>query len=131
MPEAAATASATAPSTTQLAIRALQALGSWQRLQGMHFSASMGCACGPGFDGISGGSIEIDLLEYLQGKYGDEVALKDFWVSALQEPVQAGGLARLLQLVTDAKLPAEVSGGLLTDLERSLGSLQRAHLAMG
>ncbi len=114
--------------STLLAIRALQALGSWRRLEGKHFfSSGMGCACGPGFDGVPGSALELDLIEFLNGRYGKVAALQEFWIWALQEPAPGGSLAYLLQLIVDGKLPAEPATKIVSDLEKSLFSLARSH----
>jgi len=104
-------------------------LAIWRRLETSHLPISFGCSCGA-LGHVRAQDFEQDVLNYLTEKHAQaegETALLQRYVGP--ENNRHGGIAALLQGLTDERSPAEPTRRLLGDLRRSILSWSNAGLA--
>jgi len=116
------------PRATSSRLKAVALAGRWQGLVQRHLPLRGGpCSCVMGIGNITVADFEIDLLDFLHGKYARDGSLDPHFAHAGYEAATAGSLLLLLQsLARDPALP-ESAADLLDGLESSLGSLEAGH----
>jgi len=96
--------------------RAAQLLDSWTRLCQGHLAIGSGCSCGAGVS-VRVGDFELDLLRYLQGKFGSSAAV-----------LAAGSIAELLAALERPQTADRPDArALLDSLAASIASFEQAH----
>lgn len=111
-------------------LRALQLLGRWTRIaaQGaLAIGSGGGCTCCNGIDYLPVSTLELELLDFLDGRHGGATPLGALLRDhAGYKPHEAGKLADLLKAIAAGKAHAvseEAWGPFLEDLQGAIDSL--------
>ena len=108
----------------------MQLLGRWTRASQGHISLGAGCGCGGAVGGVQVQDLEINILDYLLGKYGPASAvaamLRD---TARHREGEAGSLGALLQAIArrEVAAPIELQTSVLDDLNQTIDSFDQMH----
>ena len=111
-------------------LRAMQLLGRWTRASQGHLLLGAGCMCVGGFGAVSVADLEVNVFDYLAGKYGSASAVVDLLRSVADyREGETGSLPKLLQAIARqaSTLDTVTQGRLLDDLERTIESFGAQH----
>lgn len=97
--------------SASISVKAMQLLGSWNRIANAHVALSAGCSCGVGVSNVRVQDFEEDILDFLRSKHAEAQA--------------AGSIADLLTGI--ARSGRRATEPLLADLARSLESFEAQH----
>lgn len=113
-------------------LRAMQLLGKWTRVAQGHLPMGMGCACAGGMEGVPASDLEVNILDYLNQKYGaTSVVAKLMQDHAGYQENMAGRLADLLKAIAVQPMVADMAQGLLDDLATTIDSFEAMHAGRG
>lgn len=114
---------------TSAPVHALMLLGRWTRIaqQGaLPIGGMSGCSCCAGFDFLPVASIEIEVLDFLDGRHGATAGIGALLrEQAGYRPNEAGRIVDLLKVIGGGKsgVPEAALGPLLVDLQMTVDSL--------
>jgi hypothetical protein len=97
--------------SASISVKAMQLLGSWNRIAHAHVALTAGCSCGVGVSNLRVQDFEEDILDFLRSKHAEAQA--------------TGSIADLLSDI--ARSGQRGAEPLLTDLARSLESFEAQH----
>ncbi len=97
--------------SASISLKAMQLLGSWNRIAHAHVALAAGCSCGVGVSNLRVQDFEADILDFLRSRH-----------AAAQAAVS------IADLLTDiARGGRRGADSLLADLARSLESFETQH----
>jgi hypothetical protein len=112
-------------------VRAMQLLGRWTRMAQGHIAFGGGCSCCGEFGNVQVKDMEQHILDYLETKYraaGVEAVPRLLAERAGYRSSESGSIAELLRAIAgaaDTGVSSDQLLGLLSDLERSIDSLDQ------
>ena len=111
------------------ALLSVQLLGKWSRISQVHLGMGASCQCAGEIPGIAVSDLELNIMEYLHGKYQHDAQFTH-WLSLFpSEPsVMKSSLTALLKAMATQTPARALALRVLQDLQRILESLQQAHL---
>ena len=107
---------------------AVQLLGQWNRISQVHLSLSYGCSCNGSLPGLAVNDLEINIIDFLNDKYSNEV---DFvkWLKkyAQYKKGTTGSVSELLKNIAIEPPSPSITMRVLKDLSNTIESLNETH----
>ena len=111
------------------ALLSVQLLGLWSRISQVHLGLGASCQCAGEIPGVAVSDLELNILEYLHGKYQHDAQFTAWLSLEPNEPsVMKSSLTALLKAMATQTPERALALRVLQDLQRTLESLQQAHL---